>query len=413
MALVAWDALATELPGVSDGIDVALVALVLIPAAFSVAWLLLPFADARGLLPCGLGLVGLCVLLDLAGLGAAFNVAKLVALVLLGLWFLRLFDELSWVVLVAALIPWADIYSVYRGPTREVVEQRPGVFERVAVEFSLPGTHDAARIGPPDVFFFALFLAASARFGLRVGATWVGMTVCLSLTLVATYVFDVAGLPALPGIALGFVLPNVDLLWRALRERSAPSSGVAVLLRPRLDVGGRLPHLLRVERRRQLLQLRERCRVGRSAREVGPLQGVGDLLEVLREHLPVRLDLVGHLVGEFVEELRDVGDPGVLTAYRRRELRAEARELRALTGERRGARPRALGRGLLGGRHLGGGRDLRRGLRGRRVAARLVGTSAAACGHERERSDEQRRKLSCVHLVHPSLGAPPDCRAAP
>ena len=227
MALVAWDALAAELPGVSDGLDVALVALVLIPAAFSVAWLLLPFADARRLLPCGLGLVGLCVLLDLAGLGAAFNVAKLVALMLLGLWFLRLFDELSWVVLVAALIPWADIYSVYRGPTREVVEQRPGVFKRVAVEFSLPGTYDAARIGPPDMFFFALFLAASARFGLRVGATWVGMTLCLSLTLVATYVFDVAGLPALPGIALGFVLPNLDLLWRALRERSAPSSGSA------------------------------------------------------------------------------------------------------------------------------------------------------------------------------------------
>jgi len=226
-ALVAWDALAAELPGISDGLDVALVAVVLIPAAFAVAWLLLPFADARLLLPVGLGLVALCVVLDLAGLGAAFNVAKLVALTLLGLWFLRLFEELSWIVLVAALIPWADIYSVYRGPTREVVEERPGVFERVAVEFSLPGEHDAARIGPPDVFFFALFLAASARFGLRVGATWIGMTLSLSLTLLLTYVFDVAGLPALPGIALGFVLPNLDLIWRTLRERSAPSSGAA------------------------------------------------------------------------------------------------------------------------------------------------------------------------------------------
>ena len=226
-ALVAWDALAAELPGLSDGLDVALVAIVLIPAAFAVAWLLLPVADARGLLPAGLGLVALCVVLDLAGLGAAFNVAKLVALTLLGFWFLRLFDELSWVVLVAALIPWADIFSVYRGPTREVVEERPGVFERVAVEFSLPGEHDAARIGPPDVFFFALFLAAAGRFGLRVGATWVGMTLALSLTLLLTYVFDVTGLPALPGIALGFVLPNLDLLWRALRERSAPSSGSA------------------------------------------------------------------------------------------------------------------------------------------------------------------------------------------
>src|SRR4029079_9084308 len=95
------------------------------------------------------------------------------------------------------------------------------VFERVAVEFSLPGEHDAARIGPPDVFFFALFLGASARFGLRVGATWLGMTLALSLTLLLTYVFDVAGLPALPGIALGFVLPNLALLWRRGRPRDA------------------------------------------------------------------------------------------------------------------------------------------------------------------------------------------------
>jgi hypothetical protein len=160
-----------------------------------------------------------------AGLGAAFNVAKLLALILLGFWFLRLLEELWWVVLVAALIPWADIFSVYRGPTREIVEERPGLFERIAVEFSIPGEHDAARIGPPDVFFFAMFLAAAARFGLRPGATWLGMTAGLALTLYATDVLDVAGLPALPAISLGFVLPNADLLWRALRERSArPSS---------------------------------------------------------------------------------------------------------------------------------------------------------------------------------------------
>lgn len=225
---MAWNALASEVPSLSQNFDVALVAAVLIPATFAVPWLMLPAAGARVALPLALGLVVACVLLDLAALGAAFNVTKLVALTLLGFWFLRLFEELSWVVLVAALIPWADIFSVYRGPTREVVEERPGLFERIAVEFSTPGEHGGARIGPPDVFFFALFLAAADRFGLRPAATWVGMTLGLSLTLLATYVLDVGGLPALPGIALGFVLPNLDLLWRALRERSAPpSSGSA------------------------------------------------------------------------------------------------------------------------------------------------------------------------------------------
>ena len=78
-----------------------------------------------------------------------------------------------------------------------------------------------ARLGPPDVLFFALFLATAARFELRVAATWLGMTAGLGLTIVATYVFELNGLPGLPAIALGFLLPNADLLWRSLRARDA------------------------------------------------------------------------------------------------------------------------------------------------------------------------------------------------
>jgi hypothetical protein len=77
------------------------------------------------------------------------------------------------------------------------------------------------------VIFFALFLAAARRFGLRGRATWLGMTGCLSATLALTYAFDLDGLPALPALSLGFVVPNADLLWRALTtegrgERRAP-----------------------------------------------------------------------------------------------------------------------------------------------------------------------------------------------
>jgi hypothetical protein len=130
-------------------------------------------------------------------------------------------------VLVAVVIPWVDIASVYRGPTRVVVEEEPGLFEKIAVSFAIPGEKDAAaRLGPPDVLFFALFLATAARFDLRVAATWVGMTGALVATLVATYAFDLNGLPGLPAIALGFLVPNADLLWRALRARDeAPRPG--------------------------------------------------------------------------------------------------------------------------------------------------------------------------------------------
>ena len=88
----------------------------------------------------------------------------------------------------------------------------------------MPGEDGAARLGPPDVIFFALFLAAARRFGLRVGATWIGMTAALSITLIATYTYDLRGLPALPAISLGFLLPNADLLWRSLRAEGRGDS---------------------------------------------------------------------------------------------------------------------------------------------------------------------------------------------
>ena len=140
-ALALWDAFAGQLPNVGDRLDVVLVAAALFPATLLVAWLLLPLspAPARRLLALAAATGVLAVLLDLAGLEACFNVAKIVAYTLFGFWFLQMLEALTWVVLVAATIPLVDIASVYRGPTKVVVEEEPGVFERIAVSFSLPG----------------------------------------------------------------------------------------------------------------------------------------------------------------------------------------------------------------------------------------------------------------------------------
>jgi hypothetical protein len=217
VALTAWDAYAERLPVVPDGWGVALVAVFVFPATFLVVWLLLPLAAERHLLGAALVTGALAVLLDLAGADGLFNVAKVVAFCLFGFWFVQMLEALGWVVLVAAVIPLVDVASVYRGPTKVVVEEQPGLFERIAVAFAVPGEDGVARLGPPDVIFFALFLAAAARYGLRVGATWLGMAGALSATLLLTYALDLNGLPALPAISLGFVGPNADLLWRSLR----------------------------------------------------------------------------------------------------------------------------------------------------------------------------------------------------
>jgi len=201
--------------------NVAFLVVVLFPATKAVIWLLLPLASSRGLLPVGLSLAVLAALLRLAELDVLFNLAKLFALTALGFWFLSYFETVAWAVLIAAIIPWVDAVSVWRGPTEYVISEQPGVLEDVSIAYRIPGeaASDSATLGPPDVLFFSLFLAAADRFGLRVAWTWLAMTGFLGATLVLTATTDVAGLPALPAISFGFLIPNADLIWRALRRR--------------------------------------------------------------------------------------------------------------------------------------------------------------------------------------------------
>ena len=214
-----YTAVAGRLWDASLGWDVAFLTVVLIPAFLLVPWLVLPLASRRGLLLVGLALVVLAIVLRAAELDVLFNLAKLVALTVLGFWFLSYFEAVSWAVLIAVVIPFVDALSVWRGPTDYIVSEQPSVFDEVSIAFRIPGENDSANIGPPDILFFSLFLAAAARFGLRVAATWVAMVALLGLTLVLTATTDVAGLPALPAICVGFLLPNVDRIWRSLRRR--------------------------------------------------------------------------------------------------------------------------------------------------------------------------------------------------
>ena len=216
-ALVVYGAVAGALPALPSGADVAFYSLVVFPAFAAAIWLALPLARGPGpRVLVGAVLAGVVAVgLSLADVDSAANVAKLVCFGLVGFWFLSLFEELWWVSLVAVVVPWADIWSVAAGPTRYVVEEQPGLFERLAVSFPSPGDAAAVNVGPPDVLFFALLLAAADRFRLRVGWTWIAMTGLLAATLALVWSWDdVSGLPALPAICLGFVLPNADLLWR-------------------------------------------------------------------------------------------------------------------------------------------------------------------------------------------------------
>jgi len=199
--------------------DVAWIAVVLIPGTFALMLVALPFWRARWLLPAGLAFVVLAAVLQVANQEISANFARLGATMLLGWYFLSFFETAAWVVLVACVIPWVDAYSVWRGPTKAIVTHHAHVFTLLSFAFPVPGERAAAHLGLTDLLFFALFLGAAARFGLRILATWVGLAAGLGATIALTVWWNLSGLPALPGIALGFLLPNADLLWRQLRPR--------------------------------------------------------------------------------------------------------------------------------------------------------------------------------------------------
>lgn len=201
--------------------NVAWITCVLVPAVFALALLALPLRNARMLIPLAAGFVALAVILTWIENDLWSNFARFAAATLVGWVFLLVFESVSWVALVAAIIPFVDSYSVWRGPTKTITTKHPKVFDVLSIAFPSPGGHSGGQLGLPDVLFFALFLAASARFHLRVGWTFVGMLVGLGLTFGATTEFEALGLPALPGIALGFLVPNGDLIWRELRSGRA------------------------------------------------------------------------------------------------------------------------------------------------------------------------------------------------
>jgi hypothetical protein len=219
-AVGAWFVAAPHLPRVGLWPAVAIASAAVLPATLLLVLVALPLWTRRWLLPAAVALALAAWGCTEAGWGLAANFAKLWAATFAGWAFLGLFEELSWVVLIAIVTPVVDAVSVWRGPTHAITSQHFEVYTAVAIAFLVPGG-GAAYLGPPDILFYALFLAAALRWRLRPISTWLGMTGMYSLTIVIANAADLGGLPALPFLSVGFLAANGDLLWRRLRRRPA------------------------------------------------------------------------------------------------------------------------------------------------------------------------------------------------
>jgi hypothetical protein len=225
--LGAYYAFVAHLTDLSTRWELTFLALCLMPAVFGLVWFALPYRRHGRLFVAATVFLALAVIFEVADLGALANFAKLGLMTSLGFWFLTYFESVLWVALVALVIPIVDSVSVWRGPTRHIVEEQPQIFDVFSFAFPSPGGETSANLGLPDLLFFALFLAAAARWNLRAGWTWVALTLSLGATMLLAVEWGVAGLPALPGLAFAFLIPNADLLWREFqrwRREPRPSS---------------------------------------------------------------------------------------------------------------------------------------------------------------------------------------------
>jgi hypothetical protein len=203
--------------------SIAWLSFLLIPAIFGFVWLALPAwsLPLRQLLGAAVVFAVAAIVLQATGASPVANFAKLGAMTFAAWCFLRFFEEVSWVVLVACIVPFVDSYSVWRGPTNTIVTKHVEVFDALSFTFPVPGVEGGAKLGLPDLLFFALYLGAAARWRLRPGWTWLCLVASIGGTISLATWLEVDGLPALPLLSLGFLVPNADLLWRTVKDQIA------------------------------------------------------------------------------------------------------------------------------------------------------------------------------------------------
>jgi hypothetical protein len=219
-AVGTWFVVAPHLGAVSLWPAVVIVAAAVMPATLALVLVVLPLWSWRWNVAVAAALALIAFGTSEAGWELAANFAKLWAAVFAGWAFLSIFEELSWIVIVAVLVPVVDAISVFapQGPTHQIVAHHISIYTDVSVAFVAPH-NQAAYLGPPDILFYAMFLAAAARWRLRPGWTWLATTAMYSVTLVIDAGANLSGLPALPFLSFGFLVANGDLLWTRLRRR--------------------------------------------------------------------------------------------------------------------------------------------------------------------------------------------------
>lgn len=155
--------------------------------------------------------------LNVGGVGAVANVFEALLCGALGLLFARALSTPVVAIAVPIFVAAIDIWSVAAGPTSKLLAAPRDPVD--ALSFDLPtwGNAGSLGLGLSDAVFVAMFATWAWRYGFRRGATLVGLSLGLAASLVLGVLLD-SGIPALPLIAAGYLLPNLDRIVDVLRR---------------------------------------------------------------------------------------------------------------------------------------------------------------------------------------------------
>jgi hypothetical protein len=156
---------------------------------------------------------------DAGGVGAGANVVEALLASAVGLLLARWLEGPAIAVAVALFVAAVDVWSVASGPSSRMLSE--GTDRVDPLSFDLPAWGDAGsagHLGLSDAVFLSMFAAWAWRYGFRRGITIVAMVAGLLAALGLSVALDTA-IPALPFIAAGFLLPNLDRIVRRLSAR--------------------------------------------------------------------------------------------------------------------------------------------------------------------------------------------------
>jgi hypothetical protein len=146
------------------------------------------------------------------------NLSRILAAACLGIALARYITSVGVVLIVVFAAIASDLFSVFAGPTRVLVQEDSPILDGLLLIFPTFGSALGFGLGVSDFIFLALFAAASRFLNLRYATTLLGLCFAAFLAITAGLLLQ-RPLPALPFIAIAFVLVNADLIVSSVTKR--------------------------------------------------------------------------------------------------------------------------------------------------------------------------------------------------